>query len=77
MLSLLFNRFGAYIATAGAFLVSVAGIYFAGKRSGSAAARMRAIEGDLSNAQVRNAVERDTAAVDDPVGKLRKSWSRD
>jgi len=73
----LLSRAWAYLAGVGAALAGLGAVYLAGRRSGTQAARTRAMAEDLNNAQTRAAVDRDTAGAADPAGELRRRWSRD
>lgn len=76
MIGALFGRAWAYIAAGGAAVATLVGIYFAGRRAGSQAARLRSIKGDLDNARARSDAERLAVGAADPVAELRRDWQR-
>ena len=77
MIAALWSRASGWLAGAGAILAALAATWWAGRSVGASSARTGALEADIRNREIRDAVDRDVARVPDAAGQLREQWSRD
>lgn len=73
----LWSRLGGAVAAVGAVLAVLGGAWFAGRRSGQGAAQSAAQAAEIETRRTMDAVDRAVAREPDPVGVLRRDWSRD
>jgi len=70
------NRIAGYAAAVAAFLGVLAAVWLKGRSSGSAAARARAMDDEIKAAKERADADSHAGRESDPVGRLRRDWSR-
>jgi len=76
LLAGLWSRIWGYAAAAGAMLAALGWAWLRGAGHARAAARRDALDHDLANRRIRDAVDRAVAARPDPAADLLRDWRR-
>lgn len=73
----LWARVAPYAMAATAVVAGIGALLYAGRRQGRMEAENAALRGNAADRRVRDEEDLQAARHDDPIGELRRRWSRD